>query len=39
MPHSSEALRRRMLIGYLGILVTLYGVAAVSSLDYGASRG
>jgi diguanylate cyclase (GGDEF)-like protein len=38
MPNSSEALRRRMLIGYLGILVTLYGVAAVSSMDP-SSRG
>lgn len=39
MPNSSEALRRRMLIGYLGILVALYGMAAVSSLDYPSSRG
>lgn len=39
MPNSSEALRRRMLIGYLGILVTLYGMAAVSALDYASSRG
>ena len=39
MPNSSEALRRRMLIGYLGILATLYGVAAVSSLGLDSSRG
>lgn len=39
MPNPTEALRRRMLIGYLGILVTLYLAAAVSSLDYGASKG
>ena len=28
-----------MLIGYLGILVTLYGMAAVSALDYPSSKG
>lgn len=39
MPNSSEALRRRMLIGYLGILVTLYGLAAVSALDYPSGKG
>ena len=39
MPNSSQALRRRMLIGYLGILVVLYGMAAVSSLGYPSSKG
>lgn len=39
MPNSSEALRRRMLIGYLGILAGLYGMAAVSALDYPSSKG
>ena len=38
MPNSSQALRRRMLIGYLGILATLYGMAAVSALDYPSSK-
>ncbi|GAB7067424.1 GGDEF domain-containing protein [Mycobacterium hodleri] len=39
MPNTTEALRRRMLIGYLGILVTLYAAAVVSSPDYASSRG